>query len=98
MTQIILKTNMPNKAAKFLIEALETEKLRLNYSMKLARRRLSRFEKKYRVTSKNFIEEWSADDLDGKDLEYVEWAGEYNLTRRLEERLDALKSIEHVPS
>lgn len=98
MTQIILKTNMPNKAAKFLIEALETEKLRLNYSMKLARRRLSRFEKKYRVTSKNFIEEWSADDLDGKDLEYVEWAGEYNLTKRLEERLDALKSIEHVPS
>ena len=64
MDQIILKTNMPNQAAKFLIEALETEKLRLNYSMKLAKRRLSRFEKKYRVTSKEFIEEWSAEDLD----------------------------------
>ena len=89
---------MPNQAAKFLIEALETEKLRLNYSMKLAKRRLSRFEKKYRVTSKEFIEEWSAEDLDGKDLEYVEWAGEYNLTERLDERLNALKSIKHVPS
>jgi hypothetical protein len=98
MDQIILKTNMPNQAAKFLIEALETEKLRLNYSMKLAKRRLSRFEKKYRVTSKEFIEEWSAEDLDGKDLEYVEWAGEYNLTERLDERLNALKSIKHVPS
>jgi len=98
MDQIILKTNMPNQAAKFLIEALETEKLRLNYSMKLAKRRLSRFEKKYRVTSKEFIEEWSAEDLDGKDLEYVEWAGEYHLTERLDERLNALKSIKHVPS
>jgi hypothetical protein len=98
MNQIILKTDMPNQAAKFLFEALETEKLRLNYSMKLAERRLSRFEKKYRVTSKEFIEEWSAEDLEGKDLEYVEWAGEYNLTKRLDERLNALKSIEHVPS
>ena len=98
MNQIVLKTNMPNQAAKFLIEALETEKLRLKYSMKLAKRRLSRFEKKYRVTSKRFIEEWSAEDLEGKDLEYVEWAGEYNLTKRLDERLNALKSIEHVPS
>jgi len=98
MNQIILKTDMPNQAAKFLFEALETEKLRLNYSMKLAERRLSRFEKKYHVTSKEFIEKWSAEDLEGKDLEYVEWAGEYNLTKRLDERLNALKSIEHVPS
>ena len=77
MNQIILKTDMPNQAAKFLFEALETEKLRLNYSMKLAERRLSRFEKKYRVTSKEFIEEWSAEDLEGKDLEYVECTKEH---------------------
>lgn len=96
MVQIILKTDMPNQAAKFLIEALETEKSRLKYSKKLARKRLSRFERKYRVTSEKFMEEWSAEDLEGKDLEYVEWAGEYKLTKRLHERLNALKSIEHV--
>ncbi len=98
MAQIILKTDMPNQAAKYLVEALETEKSRLRYTMKLAKRRLSRFEKKYRVTSKLFMDEWSAEDLDGKDLEYVEWAGEYKLAKRLDERLNALKSIEHVPS
>jgi hypothetical protein len=98
MEQIILKTDMPNQAAKFLIEALETEKLRLKYSRKLARKRLSRFERKYRITSEKFMEEWSAEDLKGKDLEYVEWAGEYKLTKRLDERLNALKSIEHVSS
>jgi len=98
MAQIILKTDMPNQAAKFLVEVLETEQSRLKYTMKIAKRRLSRFEKKYSVTSEKFMEEWSAEDLEGKDLEYVEWAGEYNLTKRLDERLNALKSIEHVPS
>ena len=98
MGEIRLKTDMPHKAAKVLTEALETESLRLKYSMMLVRRLLARFEKKYSVTSKEFIEEWSAEDLKGKDLEYVEWAGEYNLTERLYERLSSLKSIEHAPS
>jgi len=89
---------MPDKATRFLVEALETETSRLKYSIKLAERRLSKFEKKYRVTSREFLNEWSAEDLAGKDLEYVEWAGEYNLAMRLNERLDALKSIKHVPS
>jgi len=98
MPEIILETDMPEKAAKFVVEALETETLRLKYSVELARRRLSKFEKKYKVTSKEFIKDWSAEDLDGKDLEYVEWAGEYNFSKRLSERLGALKSIKHVPS
>jgi len=98
MAEIILKTDVPDKAAKFLVEALETETMRLKYTMKLAKRRLSRFEKKYSVSSKEFMEEWSAEDLEGKDLEYVEWAGEYNLSKRLNERLTALMSIEHVSS
>ena len=98
MPEIILETDMPEKATKFVVEALETETLRLKYSVELAKRRLSKFEKKYKVTSKEFIKDWSAEDLDGKDLEYVEWAGEYNLSTRLNERLRALKSIKHVPS
>jgi len=89
MAEIILKTDVPDKAAKFLVEALETETLRLKYTMKLAGKRLSKFEKKYGVTSKEFIKGWSAEDLEGKDLEYVEWAGEYNLLKRLNERLSA---------
>jgi len=96
MPEIILKTDMPDKAAKVLSEALETESLRLNYSLKLAKKRLSRFEKKYKISSEKFIDEWCAEDLEGKDLEYVEWAGEYHLSKKLNERLDALKSIKNV--
>jgi hypothetical protein len=98
MPEIILKTDMPDKAARILIEALETESFRLKYSMTLVKKRLSKFEKKYKVSSEKFINDWSAENLEGKDLEYVEWAGEYKLSIRLNERLTALKSIEHVSS
>ncbi len=98
MPDIILKTDMPDKAAIILIEALETESTRLQYSMKLAKKRLSKFEKKYKVSSEQFISDWSAEDLAGKDMEYVEWAGEYKLSMRLHDCLAALKSIKHVSS
>jgi len=98
MAEIILKTDTPDKAARFLKEALETETLRLEYSLNLAKKRLKRFEAKYNISSEIFIKEWSAEDLEGKDLEYVEWAGEYQLFSRLNERLTVLKSIENVTS
>ena len=42
------------------------------------------------------LAEWSAEDLKGQDMEYVEWSGEYQLALRLNERLFTLKSIENV--
>ena len=98
MAEIILKTDEPDKAVQILREALETETLRLKYSLNLAKKRLKRFEVKYNISSEKFINEWSAEDLKGKDLEYVEWAGEYQLFSRLSERLVVLKSIENVAS
>jgi len=96
MAEIILKTDAPEKAANILKDVLEVEASRLKYSLNLAKKRLKRFETKYNVSSKKFINEWSAEDLRGKDLEYVEWAGEYQLFSRLNERLVVLKSIENV--
>jgi hypothetical protein len=96
MTEIVLKTNETGKAASILFEALETEERRLQYSLNLARKRLKKFEKKYNVASDKFIAEWSAEDLKGQDMEYVEWSGEYQLALRLNERLFTLKSIENV--
>ena len=98
MAEIILKTDRPDKAAEVLKDALGIETLRLKYSLNLAKKRLKRFENKYNISSEKFINDWSAEDLKGKDLEYVEWAGEYQLFSRLNERLIALKSIENVAS
>jgi hypothetical protein len=96
MDEIILKTKDPDKAAGILFEALETEAKRLQYSLNIAKKRLKKFERKYNISSDKFIAEWSAEDLKGQDMEYVEWAGEYQLALRLNERLFALKGIENV--
>jgi hypothetical protein len=96
MAEIVLKTDRPDKVAEVLKEVLKTETLRSKYSLKLAKRRLKRFEIKYNISSKKFINEWTAEDLKGGDLEYVEWAGEYHLFSRLNERLVVLKSVENV--
>lgn len=98
MAEIVFKTDKPDKAAEVFKDALQTETLRLKYSLNLAKRRLKRFEDKYNISSRKFMNEWSAEDLKGKDLEYVEWAGEYQLFSRLNERLAVLKSIENVAS
>ena len=96
MAEIIQKTKYPEKVTKILFEAIDLEAKRLQYSLTLAKNRLTSFEKKYNVSSNKFITEWSAEDLDGQDMEYIEWAGEYQLASRLNECLLALKSIENV--
>jgi hypothetical protein len=98
MADIILKSNTPAEAADILKDALALEASRLKYSLNLAQKRMKRFETKYNVSSEKFINEWSAEDLKGKDLEYVEWAGEYQLFSRLNERLAVLENIENVAS
>ena len=98
MADIILKSNTPAEAADILKDALAIEASRLKYSLNLAKKRMKRFETKYNVSSEKFINEWSAEDLKGKDLEYVEWAGEYQLFSRLNERLAVLEDIENVAS
>jgi len=96
MAEIILKTNDPGKVAAILFEALNLEAKRVQYSLGLAKNRLVTFEKKYNISSDKFIAEWSAEDLKGQDMEYIEWFGEYQFALRLNERLLALKGIENV--
>lgn len=83
-------------AKTVLSEAVQAEKNRIGYALKLGEKKISYFEKKYKVSSEVFLRDWSAENLEGKDLEYIEWAGEAKLYSRLHERLAILKGIEYV--
>ncbi len=61
MAEIILRTEEPNKVSEILKEAIETEKLRVRYTLDITRNRLNRFEQKYNISSEDFINRWSAD-------------------------------------
>ena len=95
MINFISEAVKSEKAIEVLHDALDTEALRLTYSLNLAKKRLKKFEKKYSISSEKFIREWYAEDLKGKDMEYVEWSGEYHFFKSLDERLKIVKGIRY---
>ena len=75
--------------------AIESEVAKLKLALKMAMKRLEPFEKKYGVTSEHFLAAMTAEDLDGQDDEYVQWAGEYKLMQRLQDKLRKLQEISY---
>jgi len=78
--------------------AIESEVVKLELALKMAMKRLTPFEEKYGVTSEHFIAEMTAEDLEGKNDEYVHWAGEYKLMQRLQDKLRKLQEISYDDS
>lgn len=70
-----------------VLQALEAYKSRLRSGIERTRQRLAVFESRYGTDTSRFLQEMSAEDLQGGDLEYVEWAGEAKLLERLEVEL-----------
>jgi hypothetical protein len=70
--------------------AVDSEIARLKLTCRMTVKRLLPFEEKYGVTSEYFTTEMTAEYLEGKDEEYVRWAGEYRLMQRLQEKLQKL--------
>ena len=92
-----VKIHTEQKSAKnVLYEAVQAEKRRITYALQLGEKKIQFFEKKYKIPSQVFLHDWTADNLEGKDIEYVEWAGEAKLHARLCERLAILRGIEYV--
>ncbi|MBU4225519.1 MAG: hypothetical protein KKC71_06835, partial [Chloroflexi bacterium] len=94
MSTLYVEPEQRTKDVLYLVQsAVESEIARLELALEAARRRLTPFEQKYGVTTEHFIAEMSAEDLDGKDDEYVHWAGEYQLMQKLQEKLQHLMEI-----
>ena len=76
-----------------VVQALEAYKVRLRASTTRTKRRLGTLEARYGVNTTHFLCEMTAEDLQGGDLEYVEWAGEAKLLEGLEAEL---RELEHA--
>jgi hypothetical protein len=98
MANVLLKTpEQPQRAATLLQDAVQTLIDRLERSLQLTRRNLEIFETKYQISSEEFIQTLTAEDLDGGDFEYVEWQGEYKFFLEIVQDLKILKGLEYVP-
>lgn len=90
---IELVIELPDRqAVRTLQHVLESYQVRLRASIKRTRRRLASFEERYATSTSRFLAEMSAEDLQGGDLEYVEWAGEAKLLAGLEMELRELEN------
>ena len=85
----LLSAEDVNKDVASLSSALAEARLRT--SIERSQRCLAQFEQRYGVDTAHFLQEMTAEDLKGSDVEYVEWAGEARLLEGLEAELMKLE-------
>jgi len=97
MTRIYTETTeRPQEIIEPLKSAVSSKIARIQLAIDMTQRKLFTFEAKYNVSSEHFFKKMAAEDLDGGDMEYVEWAGEYQILQRLEKQLKRLQGIEYA--
>ncbi len=94
---IILEIKSDFENAESLIRsAVSSEIKRLEIGLAKTDKEISKFERKYRISSDTFVKEFAAEDLEGGDDEYVSWMGEIKIRRKIAEELKKLKETEYV--
>lgn len=83
-------------SANLVKRALQAEKKRLELGLTKTEKQIDKFEKRYQVSSDNFIADYASEDLKGGDEEYIQWSGELQLRDRIIKRLRMLEDIEYV--
>ncbi len=98
MLQLEIKSDAPDLeiVQNLVRSAINSEIKNLKRSIDKTNKLLQEFETKYQVSSDLFLSNWTAQDLEGKDDEYVNWAGEIKIKQRLESALQKLEEIEYV--
>ena len=81
--------------AHTVIHAVDAYKKRLQNSIERTKRKLTEFEKRYRVNTTQFLERMTAEDLDGGDQDYVSWVGEAKILEGLESELKELENASY---
>lgn len=80
-----------------IIQSAITEKVkRIEIGLRKTEQEIRKFEAKYHIPSEQFMNAYTAEDLDGGDDEYVSWMGELRLRQAILEELDLLQNIEYV--
>lgn len=96
MNELKISTEHPDRAIAILQRTIRAEILRTEQGKFQIKQKLKKFEQKYQVSSIEFANHWTAEDLEGKDLEYIEWFGEYRCLQNIEQDLQILNSLQNI--
>lgn len=76
--------------------AISAKIKRIEIGLRKTEQEIQKFEAKYHIPSEQFINEYTAEDLEGGDEEYISWMGELKLRQAIHEELQVLQQIEYV--
>jgi len=85
MLQLEIKSDAPDlEIVQNLVRAaINSEIKNLKRSIDKSNKLLQEFETKYQISSDLFLSNWTAEDLEGRDDEYISWVGEIKMKQRL---------------
>lgn len=92
MTELTLISAYNHPLMPLIQAALANEVRLLETGIRRTARRLSKYETKYQLSTREFIHSFEANELD-ETLELIEWIGEYRMLGRLQEKIEILRGI-----
>ena len=96
MIRLQIQSDSQEQALDLVRSAIAAEVSRLELGLEATRRHLHKFEESYNVSSEIFLRDFSAENLNGGDREYVAWAGELKLQERISAQLATLRDIQYA--
>lgn len=91
-----IQSEANDSALDIIKSAIAAEIRRLEIGLQKTEEQIRKFEQTYNLLSEKFLADFAAEDLKGKDAEYVEWAGELRIRDRIAADLTRLREIEYV--
>ena len=88
--QVVVTTDAPAALKPLLASAMQSELRMLELGLARIAECLQAFEKQSSLTSEEFSQRFATEDI-GERLDYIEWSGEIETYRRLEEQRQALQ-------
>ena len=94
MSQVLLKSPRGEEIEPLVVAALEAEKNEILTAIIKTEQKLSIFEKKFNVSTNFFIITGHQEIPQISEMEAIEWLGEYETLKKLQEKLSRLQEIE----
>jgi hypothetical protein len=94
MSEVVLKSPSGEKIEPLVVAALEAEKNEILTAIIKTEQKLSIFEKKFNVSTSDFMITGQQEIPQISEMEAIEWLGEHETLKKLQEKLSRLQEIE----
>ncbi len=93
MIKLEIVSDIEDDIESLIKSAINFEITRLEIGLNKTVREIRKFENKYQVSSDTFLKEYTTEDLENGDDEYISWMGEIKINEKMMEELSHLKAI-----